>query len=282
MDGWEGIEEFVAVARTGSFIAGAASLGVSRTHMSRALARLEDRLGAQLLHRTTRRVLLSPTGQTFLDHCIRLVQERDEAVALIRDQGEPRGDLRITCCVALGERFIAPVARQFAKQHRQLTVYLDVTDRTIDLVAEGYDLGVRTGNLPSSDLIAAKIASRRSRTCAAPAYLERMGTPEKIADLNEHDCLTGTTLQWHFSEKGDEILYRPRPVWSCNNGYAVWKQPGTAWASANCPISISMTQFNRASWCPFSKSSLLPRSRSGRSILTNVTFLRRCNVLSPP
>ncbi|MEV5032187.1 LysR family transcriptional regulator [Sphingobium sp. LMC3-1-1.1] len=221
MDGWEGIEEFVAVARTGSFIAGAASLGVSRTHMSRALARLEDRLGAQLLHRTTRRVLLSPTGQTFLDHCIRLVQERDEAVALIRDQGEPRGDLRITCCVALGERFIAPVARQFAKQHRQLTVYLDVTDRTIDLVAEGYDLGVRTGNLPSSDLIAAKIASRRSRTCAAPAYLERMGTPEKIADLNEHDCLTGTTLQWHFSEKGDEILYRPRPVWSCNNGYAV-------------------------------------------------------------
>jgi len=221
MDGWEGIEEFVAVARTGSFIAGAASLGVSRTHMSRALARLEDRLGAQLLHRTTRRVLLSPTGQTFLDHCIRLVQERDEAVALIRDQGEPRGDLRITCCVALGERFIAPVARQFAKQHRQLTVYLDVTDRTIDLVAEGYDLGVRTGNLPSSDLIAAKIASRRSRTCAAPAYLERRGTPEKIADLNEHDCLTGTTFQWHFSEKGDAILYRPRPVWSCNNGYAV-------------------------------------------------------------
>jgi len=96
-----------------------------------------------------------------------------------------------------------------------------VTDRTIDLAAEGYDLGVRTGNLPSSDLIAAKIASRRSRTCAAPAYLERRGTPEKIADLNEHDCLTGTTFQWHFSEKGDAILYRPRPVWSCNNGYAV-------------------------------------------------------------
>ena len=82
MDGWDGIEEFVAVARTGSFIAGAAALGVSRTHMSRALARLEDRLGAQLLHRTTRRVILSPTGRTFLDHCVRLVHERDEAVAL--------------------------------------------------------------------------------------------------------------------------------------------------------------------------------------------------------
>jgi len=221
MDGWDGIEEFVAVARTGSFIAGAAALGVSRTHMSRALARLEDRLGTRLLHRTTRRVILSPTGRTFLDHCDRLVRERDEAVALVRDQGEPRGDLRITCCVALGERFIAPIARRFAMQHRQLTVYLDVTDRVVDLVAEGYDLGIRTGQLPSSNLIAAKIASRQSRTCAAPAYLECRERPGKITDLDGHDCLTGTTLQWHFSDKGDEILYRPRPVWSCNNGYAI-------------------------------------------------------------
>ena len=221
MDGWDGIEEFVAVARTGSFVAGAAALGASRTHMSRAIARLEDRLGARLLHRTTRAVILSPTGRTFLDHCARLVRERDEAVALVRDQGEPRGDLRITCCVALGEHFIAPIARQFAKQHRQLTVYLDVTDRVVDLVAESCDLGIRTGQLPSSNLIAARIASRQSRTCAAPAYLARRGRPEKVTDLDEHDCLISTTLQWHFSENGDEILYRPRPVWSCNNGHAV-------------------------------------------------------------
>jgi len=221
MDGWDGIEEFVAVARTGSFMAGAAALGVSRTHMSRAVARLEDRLGARLLHRTTRAVTLSPTGRTFLDHCVRLVQERDEAVALVRDQGEPRGDLRITCCLALGERFIAPIARRFAMQHRQLTVFLDVTNRVVDLVAEGCDLGIRTGNLPSSNLIAAKIASRKSRTCAAPAYLARRGRPEKITDLDGHDCLIESTLQWHFSNKGDEILYRPRPVWSCNNGHAV-------------------------------------------------------------
>jgi len=221
MDGWDGIEEFVAVARTGSFVAGAASLGVSRTQMSRAIARLEDRLGARLLHRTTRMVMVSPTGRTFLDHCVRLVSERDEAVALVRDQGEPRGDLRITCCVALGERFIAPIARRFAMQHRLLTVCLDVTDRVVDLVAESCDLGIRTGQLPSSNLIAARIASRRSRTCAAPAYLARRGRPGTIADLDGHDCLIGTTLQWHFSDKGKEILYRPRPVWSCNNGYAV-------------------------------------------------------------
>ena len=221
MDSWDGIEEFVAVARSGSFIAGATALGVSRTHMSRAVARLEDRLGARLLHRTTRAVMLSPTGRTFFDHCVRLVHERDEAVALVRDQGELRGDLRITCCIALGERFIAPIARRFAKEHRQVTVHLDVTNRVVDLVAEGCDLGIRTGYLPSSNLIAARIASRQSRTCAAPDYLARRGKPRKITDLDEHDCLIGTTSLWHFSENGDETLYRPRPVWSCNNGHAV-------------------------------------------------------------
>ena len=221
MDNWDGIEEFVAVAQSGSFIAAAATLGVSRTHMSRAVGRLEDRLGARLLHRTTRAVMLSPTGRTFLDHCARLIRERDEAVEMIRDQGAPRGDLRLTCCLALGERYIAPIARQFAKEHREVTVHLDVTNRTVDLVAEGCDLGVRTGYLPSSDLIATKIASRHSRTCAAPGYLACRERPRKIADLDEHDCLIGSTPLWHFSDKGEETPYRPHPVWSCNNGHAV-------------------------------------------------------------
>ena len=124
MDGWDGIDEFVAVARTGSFIEGAAALGVSRTHMSRAVARLEDRLKARLLHRTTRTVTLSATGRVFLDHCTRLIHERDEALALVREQGEPRGVLRVTCSIALGERFIAPIARRFAVQHPQLRLEL--------------------------------------------------------------------------------------------------------------------------------------------------------------
>ena len=221
MERWDGIEEFVAVVRAGSFSAGAAAIGASRTHMSRAIADLEDRLGARLLHRTTRSVVLSPTGQTFLDHCARLVRERDEAVALVRDQGEPRGDLRITCCVALGERFIAPLARKFAMKHRQLTVHLDLTNRVVDLVGEGYDLGIRSGNLLSSNLMSARIGSRQSRTCASPAYLANRGAPREIGDLNEHDCLISAAPQWQFSESGNEVPYRPRPAWSCNDGYAV-------------------------------------------------------------
>lgn len=221
MDGWHGIDEFVAVARTGSFIEGAAALGVSRTHMSRAVARLEDRLNARLFHRTTRKVSLSPTGRIFLDHCSRLIHERDETFALVREQGEPRGELRVTCSIALGERYIAPIARRFAVQHPQLRLFLDLSNRVVDLVGEGYDLAIRTGDLTASNLIATRIASRQFHTCATPAYLDRFGSPESFKDLDRHACLIGSSATWHFTDKGEVVVYRPQPVWSCNNGQAV-------------------------------------------------------------
>lgn len=221
MDGWDGIEEFVAIARTGSFVGGAAALGVSRAHMTRAVARLEDRLNARLLHRTTRRVTLSATGRVFLDHCSRLIQERDEAVALVREQGEPRGVLRVTCSIALGERFIAPIARRFALQHPQVRLFLDLSNRVVDLIAEGYDLAIRTGDLSPSHLIATRIGSRQFHTCASPAYLARFGRPDTVADLDRHHCLVGSSTAWHFTDDGEVILYHPQPFWSCNNGQAV-------------------------------------------------------------
>lgn len=105
--------------------------------MSRAVARLEDRLNARLFHRTTRKVSLSPTGRIFLDHCTRLIQERNEALALVREQGEPRGVLRVTCSIALGERYISPIARPFAVQHPQLRLFLDLSNRVVDLLEAG-------------------------------------------------------------------------------------------------------------------------------------------------
>jgi len=221
MDGWDGIDEFVAVARTGSFIAGASLLGVSRTHMSRAIARLEDRLNARLLHRTTRSVSLSPTGRIFLEHCTRLVHDRDEALALVREEGDPRGELRVTCSIALGERFVAPIARRFARAHPQLTLLLDLSNVVVDLPGDGYDLAIRTGELSSSNLIATRIGSRQFHTCASPEYLARKGHPSRIEDLAGHDCLIGSSTTWHFSAAGKNINFRPRPVWSCNNGQAV-------------------------------------------------------------
>ena len=222
MENWTGIEEFVAVARSGSFAAAAKDLGTSRTHMSRSIARLEDRLRAKLLHRTTRKVGLTPTGRVFLPHCERLVQERDEAIAAVSEQGEPQGELRITCSSAIGERYVAPIARAFANQYHGVQIYLDLSNTLVDLIEDGFDLAIRTGHLENSRLIATRIAGRQLHTCAAPDYLERRGVPLGIADLDGHACIGGSAATWQFARAGQAVHYRPHSRWRCNNGRAVF------------------------------------------------------------
>ncbi|MEJ2456661.1 MAG: LysR family transcriptional regulator, partial [Novosphingobium sp.] len=131
MSSWDGIDEFTAVATAGTFRSGAAALGVSTTHMSRAIMRLEARLQVQLLHRTTRSVRLTDTGRVFLEHCQRMLIEREEAFALVNEKGEPQGELRLTCSTAMGERFIAPILRRFARAYPRLQVNIDLTNRVV-------------------------------------------------------------------------------------------------------------------------------------------------------
>lgn len=222
MGGWEGIDEFVAVATTNSFSGGAEALGMSTTHMSRTIARLEVRVQAQLFHRTTRTVRLTDTGRIFLEHCQRIILERDEAIALINERGEPQGELRVTCSTAMGDRFIAPLVQDFAVENPKLSVTLDLTNRVVDLVAEGYDLAIRTGQLADSRLVGTRIASRTLYTCASPAYLDRMGRPRRISDLRDHECLIGTSTTWHFKRgNGAEEIHRPRGRFRCNSGGSI-------------------------------------------------------------
>ena len=221
MHRWEGIDEFVAIAAAGSFKAGAEALGLSTTHMSRAIAALEARVQAPLFHRTTRTVRLTDTGQVFFDHCSRIVAERDEAIAMISEGGEPQGDIRITCSTAMGERFIAPIVRRYASSHAKLRISIDLTNRLVDLVGEGYDLAIRTGQLAESRLIGTRIASRRLYTCAAPAYLGQHGRPAKPADLSRHECLVGTSSLWRFQRSGRAESIKPKGRWRCNSGGAV-------------------------------------------------------------
>lgn len=221
MSSWDGIDEFTAIATAGTFRGGAAALGVSTTHMSRAIMRLEARLQTQLFHRTTRSVRLTDTGRVFLEHCQRMLMEREEAFALVNETGEPQGELRLTCSTAIGERFVAPVLRRFARAYPRLQITFDLSNRVLDLVAEGYDLAVRTGHLPDSRLIGTRIASRSLVTCASPAYLERRGQPNSLADLGTHDLLAGNTGTWHFRVEGKPQSYRPHSRWRCNSGSAV-------------------------------------------------------------
>lgn len=221
MSRWDGIDEFLAVAAAASFTRGAQAIGMSPTHVSRAIMALEQRLEAQLFHRTTRTVRLTDTGRAFLARCERIVEERDEAFALISDKGEPQGELRVTCSTAMGERFVAPILRRFAMQFPRLKLVIALSNRVIDLVAEDFDLAIRTGPTSDPRLIATRVASRALYTCAAPDYLSRKGRPGRVEDLAEHECLIGTATTWHFGIDGQEILYRPEGRFRCNSGHAV-------------------------------------------------------------
>lgn len=219
--GWDGIDEFLAVATAGSFVGGARALGVSTTHISRAVMALEQRVDALLFNRTTRSVRLTDAGHVFLDRCSRIVQERDEAIALISERAAPQGNLRVTCSTAMGEQFVAPLLRRYAADHPRVTITLELTNRIVDLVGEGFDLAIRTGQLADSRLIRTRVAKRGLMTCAAPAYLAQAGVPLTIADLAGHDCLVGAASGWQYLVDGKLLHHRPHGRFRCDSGRAI-------------------------------------------------------------
>lgn len=222
MSRWEGLDEFVAVAECGNFSRAAERLRLSSSHVSRQVALLEDRLQARLLYRTTRRVSLTEAGQIFFARCQRLIEERDEAFLSIGDlQSAPSGLLRMTSAVAYGERFIVPLTNEFMARHPQLKLEIELTNRTLDMVQEGFDLAIRLGRLNESSLVATRIAPRAMYLCASPAYLERYGRPHTLSELGRHNCLIGTGDTWSFEQDGREFQFRPSGNWRCNSGQAV-------------------------------------------------------------
>lgn len=222
MDRWEGIDAFVAVAESGRFASAAALLGVSNSHVSRLIARLEERLQTRLFYRSTRQVRLTETGHTFLAHCRRLQDGFDEALHAVQDlEGTPKGMLRMTCALTYGERFVVPLVNDFIARHPQLRVEIELTNRTLDIVQEGFDLAVRLGRLSDSRLVATRLAPRVMYLCAAPDYLARRGLPTTLEDLVQHDCLVGTSDIWVFQSNGSVRTLRVSGRWRCNSGQAV-------------------------------------------------------------
>lgn len=220
MSNWDGIDEFLAVATNRSFTKAAKAVGMSPTHVSRAIRELENRVQTILFNRTTRTVSLTDTGQVFFEHCQRMALERDEAIALVAERGEPQGLLRVSCSIAMGERFVAPILRRLMTQHPKLTISIDLTNRLVDMVGEGVDLAVRTGDVTDGRLLKTLIASRRFYTCASPSYLLRAGVPVKVDELSNHECIVSTSSLWHYNTGGQEVLHRPVGRFRCNSGQA--------------------------------------------------------------
>ncbi|QTQ38164.1 LysR family transcriptional regulator [Aromatoleum petrolei] len=258
---WEGLDEFLAVAEHASFYRAAEQLRVSSSHVSRQVARLEDRLQARLFYRTTRRVSLTEAGQVFLARCQRLVEERDEAFLAISDlQSAPAGLLRMSAAVAYGERFIVPLVNEFMAHHAQLKVEIELTNRNVDLVHEGFDLAIRLGRLSDSSLVATRIAPRTMYLCAAPSYLERYGRPHTLSELGRHNCLLGTSDTWMFQLDGREYPFRPSGNWRCNSGYAVLDAALRGFGLCQLPDYYVLGPFQRGELVPLLEANRPPNT----------------------
>jgi DNA-binding transcriptional LysR family regulator len=208
-----GMQVFAKVASEGSFSAAARALAMSQSMATKHVDAIEDRLGARLFQRTTRRLTLTDAGQRYLEACERILAEIEEADAeAAAHVAEPRGTLRLNAPLSFGFRQVVPALADFATLYPQLTVDLGLTDRFVDLVEEGWDLAIRLGALRDSALIARRLAPALIVLCAAPGYLDRHGTPKTLADLAGHNCL-GYTLptaasagRWLFGADGSTAV----------------------------------------------------------------------------
>jgi len=221
---FDGLEAFVTVVEAGSFSQAAERLGIARSMVSRRIAELEGRLGAQLLHRTTRRLSLTEAGRDFYERASRILIDIDEAEQSVASgQTELRGRLRLAAPLSFGVLHLASALDEFARQHPELLLDIELDDRVINLVEEGFDLAVRIGNLQDSTLVARQLAPIRFVVCASNDYLRRHGEPSHPDELSSHDGLyygnLPEHLQWTFTgSDGESVTSRPKVRLRSNNG----------------------------------------------------------------
>jgi DNA-binding transcriptional LysR family regulator len=241
MDKLKQLESFVAVATKGSLTATAVAEGVAPAVIGRRIDALEERLGVKLLLRTTRRITLTHEGSAFLEDCQRLLADLANAEASVSAGGvKASGHLRITAPGGFGRRHVAPLVPKFLYQHSDVSVSLNLSDRVVDIVNEGFDCAVRVGDLPDSSLISVRLADNRRLCVATPAYLARAGTPKHPSDLSRHQCLTlssdaSQTRGWAF-EVDDQVSHlRLSGRLDCSDGQVLhdWclQGLGLAWRS---------------------------------------------------
>ncbi|MDD9196048.1 LysR substrate-binding domain-containing protein [Aliivibrio sp. S3MY1] len=219
---WEGVTEFVAVAEAQSFTGAARALDTSVAQISRKVAALEDRLSIKLLIRTTRKVSVTEAGQTYYQHCRHLVEGLKQADRAITElNATPQGRLKITSSVTYGEQLIAPLLSDFMLMYPQLELELVLSNQTLDLVEQDFDLAIRLGRLTDSTMMAKRLSSRQVRVCASPDYIEKHGEPHTLSELSQHNCLIGSLPIWRFIEKKKEKSVRVKGSVHCNSGAAL-------------------------------------------------------------
>ncbi|WJY14268.1 LysR family transcriptional regulator [Pectobacteriaceae bacterium CE90] len=218
---------FSRIAFLGSLTAVAREQGVSLPAVSKRLTRLEHRLGVQLIQRTTRRLDLTPEGQLYAEGALPILNEIEELESVVGcNQLALRGKLTINASFGFGRRYVAPLISSFSQQHTELEIQLRLASLPVNMLDAGVDIDIRVGEPPDSRLVAHKLMNNPRILCAAPAYLERAGTPATVAELVAHNCLVLRQYEsdyalWRFYRDGEELTHRAFGNLSSNDGETI-------------------------------------------------------------
>lgn len=237
MDRLKLMETFVAVTLRGSLTAAAAGEGVAPAVISRRLDALEEHLGVKLMVRTTRKITLTFEGSAYLEDCQRILRDVGDVEAqLTLGSARVSGHLKVTAPAGFGRRHVAPLLLEFLRAHPEVSANLDLSDRTVDLVNEGFDCAVRLGGLEDSSLVAVRLGEMRRAVVGAPAYFQQRGVPRALGELAGHECLAlATQSGWDFQLDGKPSHFKPPGRFVCNDGAVLheWALAGMglAWRS---------------------------------------------------
>lgn len=224
MDAYSDIKLFALIVKLGNMAAAAQELGVTPPVISRRLALLEKRLGVRLMNRTTRKISLTPEGETYLMEGVRIQEEMDALEGRIAGGSlQPQGTVRIAATFGFGRTHVTPALSSFVREFPQIDIQLHLSDKSVHLVEQGFDLMIRFGELADSRLTARLLARNRRILCAAPAYLSAMGVPTHPRDLGRHNCIfireaDETFGTWHFSNGAESETIKVRSNLSTNDG----------------------------------------------------------------
>lgn len=224
MNSFDGIIEFVAVAETNGFSAAAKQLGCSTSHVSRQVARLEERLGCVLLARSTRLVTLTDNGNTYYQQAKDLIIGLEQANEQVnQQQTHLTGTLKVSAAGGFAEHFLAPALMEFSALYPDLKIEMDLNSRFVNLLEEGIDFAVRYGELNDSSLVARKLVSRPLMAVASPSYLAKHGEPKHPIQLKDHSCLIANKDSWEFNVGGNKEQIKVNGRWQSNNANLILK-----------------------------------------------------------
>jgi DNA-binding transcriptional LysR family regulator len=224
---FEALAIFAKVVELRSFAAAAGELALSKATVSKAVSRLEERLGARLFNRTSRRLALTDAGQRLSERAARLLTDGEAAESeVLAQSATPRGLLRLAVPMTFGVKVVAPLLPEFLKNYPEVAIDLHLSDATVDLIGDGFDAGLRIARLPDSSLLARRLCPMPRYTVAAPSYLKRQGRPTHPMHLADHKCFGYAYLSnpnvWHYTNAaGEEVSVRPAGPLRVNNGEAL-------------------------------------------------------------